>query len=100
MDETITLNTKVSYKKRRNPRAFKLWDSAYLSAVMVHAAEVQGKIIEASQKAEKPIEELGHTNIDTKLLHIIVEGYLDLYSKMLAEGLIKTGNIKLNPNIH
>jgi hypothetical protein len=100
MAEKITLSTKVEYKKRRSPRAFKLWDSAVYGAVMVHAAEIKYKIEEASKNTDKSIEELGHTNIDSELLYIVVDGYLDLYRKLLGESLLKTGNIKSNPNIH
>jgi len=100
MAEKLTLSTKVEYKKRRNPRAFKLWDSAVYGGVMVHAAEIKHKIEEASQQAQLPIGELKHTSIDSELLYIVVDGYLDLYRKLLNESLLKTGNIKTNPNVH
>lgn len=100
MAEKLTLSTKVEYKKRRNPRAFKLWDSVVLNNTMVHAAQIKAKIEEASHTAQKPLSDLGHTNLDTELLYLIVDGYLDLYRKSLSESLIKTGNIKSNPNIH
>lgn len=100
MAEKLTLSTKVEYRKRRNPRAFKLWDSAALGSIMVNAAEIRAKIEEASKKAEKSIDNLNPTNINTELLYFIVDGYLDIYSKLLAEGLLKTGNIKSHPEIH
>jgi len=100
MAEKLTLTTKVEYKKRRNPRAFKLWDSSVFGAIMIHAAEIKSKIEVASQTADKPVDELESTSIDTELLYIIVDGYLDMYKKLLSESLIKTGNIKSNPNLH
>lgn len=100
MAETITLSTKVEYKKRRTPRAFKLWDSAILGGIMVNAAEIKAKIEEASEKTNKPIDELGTTTINTELLYRITDNYLHLYRKLLSESLLKTGNIRSNPNIH
>lgn len=100
MDGTITLNSKILYKKRRNPRAFKLWDSEVLTTLMVHASEVKAKLEEASVEKNVPVEELGSITINSELLYLLTEGYQDLYTKLLAENLIKTGNIKSNPNIH
>ena len=100
MAETLTLTTKVEYKKRRTPRAFKLWDSAVLYSTMINAAEIRAKIEEASAKVQKPIDELNPTTINTELLYKITDNYLHLYRKLLSESLLKTGNIKTNPNIH
>lgn len=100
MDETLTLGTKVTYKKRRNPRAFKLWDSVTYNAIMVQAAEIHALVERASNDTNKPINELGKTTIDTDVLYHITGAYLDLYRKLLGESLLKTGNIRTNPNIH
>jgi hypothetical protein len=102
VDGTITLKrVSVSTKpKKRNKRAFKLWDSKSLTTIMINASEIVNMIENLSDKENLPIEELNNTQISTALLYMFVAGYLDLYNKLLTESLIKTGNVKSTSNIH
>lgn len=100
MLEKLTLDTKISYRKRPNPRAFKIWNSEVYKSIMIHAADIKAKVIEAAGKTQTSISELPSTTIDTELLYLLTDGYLDLYRKLLSENLLKTGNIRTNPNIH
>ncbi len=100
MTETITLQPKITYKRRRNSRAFKMWDSAIIGSIMTGVAEIKQKIIEEAEKQDKMISELNHTAVPTETLYLILDSYLDMYKKLMNESLIQTANHKTHPNLH
>jgi len=90
----------ITFKKtRRNRRAFKLWDSAYLYEAMQEAVNIRSNIDKAAEVEMPP--EGAIAAIPISLLYHLADAYIDAYDRLLKEELIKTANIsKIQPTIN
>lgn len=91
----------IKYKVSRNPRAAKLWNTSYLYNAMLQATQLKQDIEKVALEKESSIEDLDPTLIPTQLLWFIVDSYIDSYTMLMKESLIKSGNIhKISPTIN
>lgn len=101
MEGIITKPVKVSIKpKRKNPRAFRIWESDILNQTMVLAMEIQARIEETSKKDGLPLEEMNPSMMSSHSLYVLTDSYLALYNALMREGLIRTANLTNHPQIH
>lgn len=103
MAETITLKkspVKVTYKKSRNPRAFRTWEQENLTLAMINCSEVKSRLEEISANENVSLDDMKPTVLPSKLLYLIVNCYTEAYKRLMNESLIKTGNVRSNPNLH
>lgn len=101
MDGTITKPVKVTIKpKRKNPRAFRVWESDILNQTMVLAMELQARLEDISVKEEVTLEEMKPSMMSSSSLYVLADSYLALYNASLREGLIRTANLTNHPQIH
>ena len=101
LEYNIYMDPVITYKKSRNLRVAKVWDTSYLYSAMVQSAQIKQDIEKASVEMKVPIADLGNTVVPTHMLWFIVDTYLDAYKMLMKESLIKTGNIhKVSPTIN
>lgn len=92
---------KVTYKKSRNPRSVKLWDTEYLYAAMQNAVDIKHNIEELSNKTNTPLTEIGLIQIPAEDLWFLLDAYTDAYKRLMKEALITSGNIsKIQPTLN
>lgn len=100
---TLTLKNapQITTKKRRHPRAFKVWDSAVMTQIMQQAADVKAQIEKVSIESETPmLKDLKPFLVPAIILYGITDSYLKLYNTLLKEGLIQSGNVTKNTSYH
>ena len=91
----------ITYKKRRSPRALKVWDVEYLYEAMQTAVSLISKIEQTADESETSVEDLNPTLIDTAILYHIMDAYINAYERLMKEALINTGNIsKISPTLN
>lgn len=84
-----------------NPRKFKVWDTAVLNTAMYHAAEIKHKLEKICTEEKLPMSEVNPTMIASDMLYLIVDSYIEAYTKLEMEGLIHTSSPhKTKPVIH
>lgn len=92
---------KVTYKKSRNPRSVKLWDTEYLYRAMQDAMVIKYNIEELSTRTNTPLTELGLLQIPAEDLWFLLDAYTDAYKRLMKEALITSGNIsKIQPTLN
>jgi hypothetical protein len=97
----VEKQVQITYKKSRNPRAAKLWETSYYFTAMQYAMQVKHDIEKVAVAEQKQLKELGNTAVSTDMLWYLADTYLDAYKLLMKESLIKSGNIhKIQPTIH
>jgi hypothetical protein len=92
---------KVTYKKSRNPRSVKLWDTEYLYTAMQNAVDIKHNIEELSTRTDTPLTEIGLIQIPAEDLWFLLDAYTDAYKRLMKEALITSGNIsKIQPTLN
>lgn len=86
MSKTITLDTKVVYKKSRNKRRFNIWDNEIINKVLQPAVDLHYML--------KDDDDAVTVNVDAVFIHDLCASYIALYQKALDENLILTANPK------
>lgn len=90
---TITLKNKptIKYKRTRNPRPFKVWESEVLTGIAYNATEVKHQIMKLSVEQNKALVDMNHFAVKALDLYALVDNYLIMYNMLLKEGLIQSG---------
>lgn len=82
---TISKNIKVTYKRPKNKRRFHIDDIDTLNRVMQEAVQVQYNL-ERDNSFETLI-------VDSIFMHDLCASFIAMYSKLIEENLILTGNL-------
>ena len=83
---TITLDAKVKYKRKKNPRRFNIWDNEVINKVLQPTIDIHHML--------KEDDEAEMINVDAVFMHDLCASYIALYAKALDESLILTANPK------
>ena len=67
---------------------------------MEQAAQIMKNIEDIAEKENIPIHLLPPASIPVHLMYDICDSYVNMYTKLLNEQLLITGNPKTNPLIH
>jgi hypothetical protein len=79
---------------------FKAWDSEVLSDAVNISLQIRSKIEEMCIATRTPPNELPNSLIPTDNLYSLVCAYEAAYNALLENDLVKSGNLKIDKNIH
>jgi hypothetical protein len=79
---------------------FRAWDSEVLSDAVNISLQIRSKIEEMCIATRTPPNELPNSLIPTDNLYSLVCAYEAAYNALLENDLVKSGNLKIDKNIH
>jgi hypothetical protein len=79
---------------------FRAWDSEVLSDAVNISLQIRSKIEEMCIATRTPPNELPNSLIPTNNLYSLVCAYEAAYNALIENDLVKSGNLKIDKNIH
>ena len=78
----------------------RIWEDSLVNAALKHSLQIKENIEHLADTSETQPHEMPQSLVPTDILYNLVDCYSMLYSILLKQDLIETGNTKVPKNFH